>query len=406
MRKRLCRGVSGLGFVLAVALWGAAGSASIASACSYAAPPPKFNGVPADGDTGVPTNVIPSYLLSTSYSQVSMDGGVTVIGDKYTLETEAGELVAVTVRGAQSGHFEIVPAQPLVPNTKYRVRGIWQGFAPGEVFTDALAFTTGAGPRSGEVPPPIAALTNLVWTQEPFSTCSPAQTRTCITLQDPSAVVEYVMIDNLGSVKDDEPYATQGSVWTTDLNPATQTQSPFVCVRLRTRAIDATYSEPVVLCGKDAPSLRLEGPEVTSVDCTADRLVVHRDTLSVADAGTAAPVDDPSDDAGMPGASAGGRPTLQAPPLPSSSPQSSPGKGSPAWPSDFEGAAGGSAATGNGKVPSFPSEVDDTRHVKSCAVARSIGDGEPSRTWAFGALAWLGIGLGVVRRARRRARAR
>jgi hypothetical protein len=360
--------------------------------------------VPADGDTGVPTNVIPLYQLPVGYSHVSMDGDVTVIGDKFSLETEAGEPVAVTVGGAQVGHFEIAPGAPLAPNTKYRVRGTWQGFAPGEVFTDELTFTTGAGPRSGVVPPPVAALTNLEWMQDPYSSCSPEEYRTCVALADESAFVEIVMIDSFGQPHDYQPYATQGSIFETSLNPTTEQHTNFVCVQLRTRASDGAFSEPVKLCGADAPVVQLKGPDVLSVDCGKGGLVVHRAAGSGNPTDVATPPAVSDDDAGVPAASGAGRPTLQAPPLPTSSPQSSSGKGSPPWPSSSEGAAGGPASAGNGKVPSFPSEVDDSRHVKSCAVARSNGGTAQSTTWVFGALAW--IGLGVVLRSRRRARAR
>jgi MYXO-CTERM domain-containing protein len=64
------------------------------------------------------------------------------------------------------------------------------------------------------------------------------------------------------------PYLYERGAWTnlSGIDQGTQDN----CVELRTRAANGTYSEPIVLCGKDAPHYRLTGsPDLT---CTADGL--------------------------------------------------------------------------------------------------------------------------------------
>jgi len=64
------------------------------------------------------------------------------------------------------------------------------------------------------------------------------------------------------------PYLYGQSAWT-NLSGIDQ-GTPYQCVRLRTRAYDGTYSEPVVLCGKDAPHYVVEGSAM--LECTPQGL--------------------------------------------------------------------------------------------------------------------------------------
>lgn len=410
MQLRLCRVVSVLGLALSTGLVSLLVDASVARACVTLAPDPKLEGIPADGDTGVPTNVVPLYELPPAYAHIGPDegDGPTVL-DKYELLTESGVAVPIKLRGKTLWHVELVPDRPLAPNTKYRVRATWKGEQQVPDYTDELTFTTGAGPRTGAIPPPSAALTNFQWKQDPFTSCSPPPERACIALQDEDATIEYMMISRSGFVQEYNPYVARGSFFMTDLNPATQT-SDFACVRLRTRAIDATYSEPVTLCGADAPLVHVEGPDIKGAKCTKGGVVVERaaDSGGAGKAGGAAPPIDAgvADDAGVEPPST--RPAPQAPsanppnmlpglqPPTAGSSVSSRGKSEP-WPGE-PGSRGAAGSTGGDTVPASTPAADAPRRVKSCSVSAAHGGGSPIT--AFSTL----CAILVLRRRRRAAR--
>jgi len=71
------------------------------------------------------------------------------------------------------------------------------------------------------------------------------------------------------------PYLYGQSAWT-NLSGIDQ-GTPYQCVRLRTRAYDGTYSEPVVLCGKDAPHYVVEGSAM--LECTPQGLAHDAERL-------------------------------------------------------------------------------------------------------------------------------
>ncbi|HKP55822.1 MAG TPA: MYXO-CTERM sorting domain-containing protein [Polyangiales bacterium] len=350
----------------------------------------------------MPTNVVPLYELPPAYAHIGPDegDGPTVL-DKYELQTESGVVVPIKLRGKILWHVELVPDRPLAPNTKYRVRAKWKGEQQVPDYTDELTFTTGAGPRTGAIAAPIAALTNFQWKQDPFSSCSPPPERACIALQDDDATVEYMMISRSGFLQDYNPYVARGSYFMTDLNPATQT-SDFACVRLRTRAIDATYSEPVTLCGADAPLVHVEGPEIKGANCTKGGVEVERAAASGEPgmAGRAAPPIDAGveDDAGVKPPNeprAPQAPKMPPAPLPpaAGSSVSSRGKSEP-WPGE-PGAAG---SPGGFPAPASNAAADTPRRVKSCSVSAAHSGGSP-----IAALGVLGAIL-VLRRRRRVAR--
>jgi hypothetical protein len=226
----------------------------------------------------VPTNVIPHYQIPLSYSFTPLPDGGVGTADTYLLETEAGIAVASEVRNAENGYLEIAPNALLAPNTKYRVRAKWKGPTPDQTFEDQVSFTTGDGARTGEVPQPVAAMTNLAWQQDPFSSCSPPAKQICVALKGTQLDVEWAYIGLTGQADATQTYATRESFFMTDLNAATAAAGS--CLQLRTRAPDGAHSEPLVLCGRDAPLVELSGPDILSVGCGADGIEVHRAAVS------------------------------------------------------------------------------------------------------------------------------
>ena len=389
MQLHLCRAVSVLGLLLSTGLACLLGHASVARACSTPAPPPKLKGIPADGDTGVPTNVVPLYDLPLAYAHIREDqGDGRTILDKYELQTESGVAVPIKLRATTLWHVELVPDRPLAPNTKYRVRATWKGEQQVPDYMDELTFTTGAGPRTGSIPAPIATLTNFQWKQEPFTSCSPQPENSCVALQDEDAIVEYMFIGRSGFLQEYSPYAVRGSFFSVDLNPATQ-RSDFACIRLRTRAIDATYSEPVTLCGADAPLVHVEGPDINAAKCTKDGVIVERAAKS-GDAGMPPSVDSGvEEDAGV--APPNMLPPPQAPNADSG--VSSRGKSEP-WPGE-PGYGGAAGSTGGFAVPASNPAPDAPRRVKSCSVSAAQSGGSPAA--AFSILCAIFV-LSVARR--------
>src|SRR5438552_8435545 len=89
--------ISIVAFACAVATFGLP---RVARACSIAAPDPTLIGMPADGDRGVPTDVVPYYRIPVGFS--SSDG--TVPGT-FTLTSANGTPIALTAKEADNWNF-------------------------------------------------------------------------------------------------------------------------------------------------------------------------------------------------------------------------------------------------------------------------------------------------------------
>jgi hypothetical protein len=266
MRTYLSRSVPGIvGVAALVAAIGALPRSS-AHACSVTPNDPTFDGAPASGETDVPTNVVPVFWYFPIYEETA-DG----VPGKFTIETSAGEPVTATARKAGQQWFEIVPAKPLQPNTAYRIRGSWKRLNDGPTFQTQLEFTTGAGPRTGAVKVPVAKLQNLDWKPSRIDSCAPQTQSTCVALQD-AGLFEVTYVDSFNQLKEEWTTLTKTSYFATALTPALAGGTNFRCVRLRTRAVDGAFSDPIMHCGTDAPVFHV--PDDRVVTCSNQGLVV------------------------------------------------------------------------------------------------------------------------------------
>lgn len=246
-----------------------------AKACSTALPPASLLGYPEDGAVEVPTDVIPSY--DRVFGRLgSVDPGTTSI----QLVGDNGDTVAATARFTYVWNFEIVPERSLTPLTRYTLQGHWIGGPPSPVtpVDISIAFTTGGGPVS--VPPaaPMAQMQHYQIKGVSLTSCDPFPAGTCVAVPAATAV-QATHVDDLG--QEDQYVYLYNQSFMTNLSGIDQ-GTPFVCVRLRTRAANGSLSEPVELCGKDARSFEVHTAKVgcSSEGLTADGHAVSSVALS------------------------------------------------------------------------------------------------------------------------------
>jgi hypothetical protein len=219
-----------------------------ALACSYIAPEPSLMGMPNDGAFDVPTDVVPYFARPVAFELFDAHGNTS---SQFTLVSAAGAAIPLQTKPFGSepfwNGFELVPESPLAPNTNYVLTARW--IKAGTERTSELRFTTGAGPLVGVPQPPSVSLRHY-HRNGPLSSCEGSAYGTCVTVQ-PDVFVETVHIDEHGQSNFKTMY--QGS-FETNLSRREQ-HTDFRCVRLRTRAINGTYSEPVEACGADYGTL-------------------------------------------------------------------------------------------------------------------------------------------------------
>jgi MYXO-CTERM domain-containing protein len=243
--------------------------ASRAAACSTKLPPPALEGFPKEGSVDVPTDVVPVFdRFRAAISDPNAAGAV------FELTSASGQTIAVTTRQSHVWHFELVPAAGLAPLTRYTLKGRWRSDRPSADVELSLSFTTGDGPVREAPKAPAASMQHYTLRPGPLTSCDLPAHGTCVA-HGADGFVEHFDLD---LVNDPAPYpgtfGAQGSylyergAWThlTD----NHLDKPYKCVRLRTRAANGTYSEPVVLCEKDAPHYQLIGSPALA--CTAEGL--------------------------------------------------------------------------------------------------------------------------------------
>jgi hypothetical protein len=235
-----------------------------ARACSYAPPAPKMRTLPADGARGVPTNthLVVDLLAARLYE-------VPAHEDWLELRDATGNLVPTTRADGFAWDAERVPTAPLAPQTTYTLQ-LRSGTT-----TISSSFTTGSGPSTATPAMPLGRMEHYLLPSQETS-CDPLPSGTCVAVPE-DAVVELTFVDTFGQ--------EQGSGWSTEGERIPYLQrgpffvnlsgidqgTNFLCARLRTRALDGTVSEPVELCGADAPTFALTSRAVT---CTPQGLRV------------------------------------------------------------------------------------------------------------------------------------
>ncbi|HEY0463561.1 MAG TPA: hypothetical protein VGC79_05105 [Polyangiaceae bacterium] len=208
----------------------------------------------------MPTDVVPFYdlsLLAASNRTIT----------EFSLTSSAGDTLAVQQAEAHSYTIDLTIEKALQPNTKYTlVANLDASLNPNAANTLSLTFTTGAGPVSAPPAPPQASLQHYQLGDGPKSSCSPWVEGTCVAVSAGFPIEETYIYE---SGQESLSSALHLAPWFNDLteiSPGTGAS----CVKLRTRAPNATYSSPVVLCGAGAPFATIRGSE--AIGCTSQGL--------------------------------------------------------------------------------------------------------------------------------------
>jgi hypothetical protein len=232
-----------------------------ASACSWITPPPALRGYPSDGAEGVPTDVVPFFSNEVDLRDA------TVI-----LTSAAGDAIAARLASAQQAIIEVTFEKALQPNTTYTlVAKLGRPAGPESVESLSLSFTTGAGPVSAVPAPPEANFHSYRFGHR-VSNCSEME-GTCVAVTS-ALPVEATVTDAAGNHS--EYVHLRSEPWFSDLMGTSD------CLKLRTRAPNATYSLPIVLCGEDVPPFTICGSE--RILCTSEG-ITHDGALLPAAAG-------------------------------------------------------------------------------------------------------------------------
>jgi MYXO-CTERM domain-containing protein len=260
--------------------------ANVARACTTTLPPPALVGMPADGDTGVATDVRPVY-------DVNRSGLRTPDSATFELTSASGATVPITLQHRVSSHFEIVPARELEPLTTYTLRGRWRASSWDIEATGTLSFTTGAGPVDGTPEAPRASMRHYRLHGAVLDSCAGPAVGTCVSLPL-GGLVQVSYLDSFGQEigPSSEPNTTSGwgsltaGPFFDDLAGIDQGTN-FSCVVLRTRAANGSLSSPTVMCGSDAPLFELTVTGSPNIGCTPEGLT-HDGALVVASETSAA----------------------------------------------------------------------------------------------------------------------
>jgi hypothetical protein len=233
-------------------------------------PPPVLDAVPRDGSIGVATDVVPVYDLHGA--QISSEGPLP---QTFELTSEHGDRIALTARRSYAWHAELVPSAPLAPRTRYVLSGRWHPeFSLILEVTLSLTFTTGDGPLAATPGPPKVSMEQYSLVNVQLGDCDLSEQGTCLSFPA-DTMVEVTYIDSLGQSRG----GTGGAYLYS--GPFFDSLSPqgisFDCVTLRRRAENGTHSEPVTLCGKDAPHRQLTGS--ARLTCTPAGLALDGKTV-------------------------------------------------------------------------------------------------------------------------------
>lgn len=201
---------------------------------------PELKGYPGKEAIDVPLDVQPIYALNFG----------TTPDVTYALTT-AGKNVDVTVENLQWGGSRLSvlhPTSPLAPNTFY----VLQGVMGAQVF-DVVQFTTGTTAVTPRPAPPRPFMRHWQIRRDRLTSCSPPLTGSCIALPvDLMVESTYVMTREPVDGGQEWPFWFGMGPLIANLSGIEQGHS-FPCVKLRTRGKNGLFSDPVVLCGDQAP---------------------------------------------------------------------------------------------------------------------------------------------------------
>jgi hypothetical protein len=233
----------------------------------YATAPPALEGSPADGDTDVPTDVLPFYDANAAWLAVD---SLPAQNPSFILTSSKGDAIRATFAKSHVWTVTLTPERQLEPQTTYTLRGTWDLMGTGTggpTSADvAILFTTGAGPYTGVPPAPAARLQHYQIKGAAVTSCSPAQTGSCVSFADGSLpMASTPFIGGADGGFPFGPYLYRRAFYT-DLSGIMQ-GTPFDCIRLTSRAPNGKDSDPTVLCRSDGPLLMLTGSD--QITCTS-----------------------------------------------------------------------------------------------------------------------------------------
>ncbi|HKY35413.1 MAG TPA: hypothetical protein VJN18_05705 [Polyangiaceae bacterium] len=227
-----------------------------ANACSILTPPPELDGYPSEGATDVPTDVIPFYNTWSLQLPDTLPSSVR-------FESSDGDIVEATAQKTHEDAISLFPETALEPLTSYTLTVVKPSVPSSGIVAQGLSleFTTGAGPVELTPEPPAAWLQHYRFGEQSFTSCSPQRAGTCVAL-DLELPVQAEYIDEIGQAL--WTHLIRGP-WFTNLSGIDQGAN-IAFVRLRLRAANGTYSEPVNLSGEGVPLVTLHGSE--NIACT------------------------------------------------------------------------------------------------------------------------------------------
>jgi MYXO-CTERM domain-containing protein len=227
-----------------------------ASACSMPWPPPALDGYPADGATGVPTDVVPVYE-SIQLGDPALGGPIP-----FVLRDAQGTQIPLVMSAPYTWYVALTPRTELEPNTTYTLEAsVTSRGTPTSIVVVTASFTTGDGPASSPEPTNGALLEHFT-AHGAVSSCDATPQGTCVALP-PEAFVTASFVDEFG--QEHPPDLYRGPTFT-NLSGVNQGTN-FRCVRLRSRAPNGAESAPVELCGDGAPFYDYDGSS-NAVACT------------------------------------------------------------------------------------------------------------------------------------------
>jgi hypothetical protein len=235
--------------------------AAPASACGPL--PPSLSGRPSDGDTNVPTDVIPIYYEDSASFDVNR-----LPASHFVLTSPTGEVIETTPTHRDISIFELRPERTLSPNTKYSLRGTWTVPASAEnrngTTTESLVFTSAEGPY-GKVPAaPVAGVQHYLLNDIDHKLLGAGS---CIFYQGNLLIEATFFAAGKGADAESAPRLYFGAFY--DNLSGIMQDTDYDCVRLRSRAPNGDLGAPTVLCRKDGPLLTLT-QEIDAPPCTSE----------------------------------------------------------------------------------------------------------------------------------------
>ena len=200
----------------------------------------------------MPTDVVPFYQAPTSDL-------AALTRAQFTLTSATAETIVARAVETQLFTADLTLEKELEPTTTYTLVAVIDAAASptGATETLSLSFTTGAArsERAGGSP---VLLQHYQLAQPPRSLCGPAVAGTCVAVP-PGVVVESRLVAR-GSDAGNGVIELHRDSWFTSFSgiaPGTD----FDCLKLRTRAANATYSLPYYVCRSDTGVVPISGSE-------------------------------------------------------------------------------------------------------------------------------------------------